>query len=68
MLLSVDQSIQLVIKGDIRRGEPNFWPPRSSDLIPMGHFCEDTSRTLCMVKRFWISGTYGVGSQQPSQL
>jgi hypothetical protein len=28
---------------------------------------QDTSRPLCMVKRFRISGTYGIGSQQPSQ-
>jgi hypothetical protein len=28
-------------------------------------FCGDTSRTLCMVKRFGISGTYRIVSQQP---
>jgi hypothetical protein len=28
-------------------------------------FCGNTSRTLHMVKRFGISGTYGIGSQQP---
>jgi hypothetical protein len=51
----------------IGRGEPIFWPPRSPNLIPANFFCGDTSRTLCMMKRFRISGTYGIGSQQSSQ-
>jgi hypothetical protein len=35
MLLSVDQSIQLVSNAWIERGGPIFWPPRSPDLTPM---------------------------------
>jgi hypothetical protein len=52
----------------IGRGGQIFWPPRSLDHTPMDFFfCGDTSRTLGMVKNFGISGTYRMGSQQPSQ-
>jgi hypothetical protein len=52
----------------IGRGGPIPWPPRSPDLTPMDFFfCRDTSRTVCMVKRFGISSTYGTGSQRQLQ-
>jgi hypothetical protein len=67
MLLSVDSSIQLVHKGVIGRGGPIFWSPRSPDLIPVDFLLWDTSRILCTVKRFGISGSYEIVTQQPSQ-
>jgi hypothetical protein len=38
MLLSVDHLIQLVGNACTERGGQIFWPPRSSDLIPMDFF------------------------------
>jgi hypothetical protein len=43
----------------IGRGRPIPWPPRSQDLTPMDYFCEDTSRTVCMVKRFGSPASTG---------
>jgi ferredoxin-like protein FixX len=50
----------------IGRVGPVFWPPRSyPDRL---FFYEDTSRTLCMVKRFGISRTYRIGSQRTEKV
>jgi hypothetical protein len=51
----------------IGRGGPISWPPRSPDLTLRDCFCGGTSRTVSTVKRFGISSTYGIGSQQTSQ-
>jgi hypothetical protein len=62
MLFSVEQSIQLLRKAWIGRGGPNFWPPRSPDLIQMDFFLWGYVKNIV-----GISGTYWMGSQQQSK-
>jgi hypothetical protein len=50
------------------RGGPIPWPPTCPDLTPMDIFLWGYVKNCVYGERFGFSSTYGIGSQQPSQL